>query len=531
MAPQQMDRLKTAPDGNGVETLPFTLPLELTVRDTEVIAALWEYADGESREEFALRALRIGVLALQQAQGQIDAGSVRQEGERLLRNVEGALEKHQQLLNERMTSQLKDYFDPQNGRFQERVERLIRQDGELEQVLRRNIGEDDSELCRTLAAHIGEQSPVMQLLDPEGSDGLTAELRTIVEERLHEQRQRLLEQFSLDTEEGALCRFLGELRKHYDGVSGDLSEKIDKAVGEFSLDDDTSALSRLVTRVKTAQETITKEFSLDEEKSALSRLRNELTTLLKDQTKTNQEFQEEVKVAIRELQARKQEADQSTRHGLSFEEDLFAFVQQDAARTGDVAQSTNATTGLIKNSKVGDVVLELGPESAAPSARIVLEAKESASYDLKQALAEVETARKNRGAQIGVFVFSQKTAPAGLEPLARFGQDIVVVWDAVDPTSDLYLKVALTLARALCVRDQQRDAAEAADLGEIDKAVLEIEKRAGELDQIKKSAETIINGAEKIIDRQRKIRKSLDKQVEGLRDRTAALRELLGDDS
>ena len=41
---------------------------------------------------------------------------------------------------------------------------------------------------------------------------------------------------------------------------------------EFSLDKEDSALSRLVKRVETAQETITKEFSLDEDGSALSRL-------------------------------------------------------------------------------------------------------------------------------------------------------------------------------------------------------------------------------------------------------------------
>ncbi|REJ87780.1 MAG: hypothetical protein DWQ34_24360 [Planctomycetota bacterium] len=512
-----------------VETLPFSLPLELTVRDTEVIAALWEYADGDAREEFALRALRIGVLALQQAQGQIDAGAVRQEGERLLKNVEGALEKHQQLLNERMTSQLKDYFDPQNGRFQERVERLIRQDGELEQVLRRNIGEDDSELCRTLAAHIGDQSPVMQLLDPEGSDGLTAELRKIVEEKLHEQRQRLLEQFSLDTEEGALCRFLGELRKHYDGVSGDLTEKIDKAVGEFSLDDDNSALSRLVTRVKTAQETITKEFSLDEEKSALSRLRNELTTLLKDQTKTNQEFQEEVKVAIRELQARKKEAERSTRHGHTFEEQLYAFVEGEALRVGDVAEFTGNTTGLRKNCKVGDVVLALNPESAAAGAKIVLEAKKKAHVKLAQALEESETARKNRGAQVGLFVFSQGTAPEEMEPVMRYGEDVVVVWDHEDPSTDIYLKVALTLARALCVREQRSNVAEAADLEQIDRAVIEIEKRAGQLDEIKSGAESIKRSADKILKRQDLIREALNKEVAVLQERTSDLRSLLGE--
>lgn len=529
MPTQPMERQLQLHSDDDTQSLPYSLPLELTVKDREVIRALCEYPDDDARAEFALRALRIGVLALEQAQGQIDAGAVRHEGERLLANVESALKQHQDLLNERMTRQLQEYFNPQNGRFQERLERLIRQDGELEQLLRRNIGADDSELCRTLVSHVGEESPLVKLLDPGEGNGLLAELRTVVEDRLRDQRERVLQQFSLDNKDGALCRFLLEVKEHYTGVSGDLAEKIDKVVGEFSLDEENSALSRLVGNVKSAQDTITREFSLDEEKSALSRLRTELVNLLEKQSKTNQEFQEEVKLAIRELQARKAEADRSTRHGHTFEDELATFIAQEAQKTRDVSEFTGNTTGLIKNCKVGDVVLELGPESQAAGARIVLEAKKKSHYTLKNALEESETARKNRGAQVGVFVFSRASAPEELEPLARFGNDVVVIWDHEDAAHDIYLRVAMTLARALCVRDERRSAADTADLEQIDRAILEIEKRAGQLDEIKSGAESIKRSADKILSRQEKIRRALDREVETLRDRTTTLRTALDD--
>jgi hypothetical protein len=51
--------------------------------------------------------------------------------------------------------------------------------------------------------------------------------------------------------------------------------------------------------------------------------------------------------------------------------------------------------------------------------RIAVEAKEDFSYDLAEACAEMQSARKNRDAAIGVFVFSRKTAPVGQEPLLR----------------------------------------------------------------------------------------------------------------
>ena len=525
MATQVLDQ-RAATNGDQSDSLPYSLLLELQVTDPEVIAALWQCNEGAERDEFATRALRIGVLAIRQAQGQVDSAAVRQEGERLIQNIQHALQQHERLLNDRLTAQLKDYFDPQSGRFHERVERLIKQDGELELVLRSNIGDDDSELCRTLRKHFGDDSPLMQLLDPDGSDGFAAALHKVMEQRLTEQRDAVLKEFSLDQKEGALCRFLSEVKGHYDGVSGDLTQKIDKVVGEFSLDKQDSALSRLVNRVEDAQKTITREFTLDTKESALSRLRGELVDLLERQAKSNQCFQEEVKVAIGELQARKAEAARSTRHGHTFEEQVFSFAEQDALRCGDIAQFTGNTPGLIKGKKVGDVVIELGPDCAAPQACIVLEAKESAGYDLKAMLEELDEARKNRGAQIGIFVCSCRTAPGGCEPLIRRGPNIIVLWDAEDVAFDVYFRAALTLARALCVREHQRDAAEAADLAEIEKAILEIERRTGELDEIGTWATTIANNADKILKKQERLRKVLDSQIEILRSKTETLKSL-----
>jgi hypothetical protein len=510
------------------DVLPYSLPLELTVTDADVIAALWQRHEGAEREEFALRALRIGVLALKHAQGQIDATSVRQEGERLIQGVQQALQQHEQLLNERLTAQLKDYFDPQSGRFHERVERLIRRDGELEQVLRLNIGDGDSELCKTLRLHVGDGSRLMQLLDPDGSDGLASVVQRVVEQRLTEQRDAVLKQFSLDQKDGALCRFLSEVKVHYDGVSGDLTQKIDKVVGEFSLDKQDSALSRLVSRVEDAQKTITREFTLDEKESALSRLRGELVDLLERQAKSNQSFQAEVKVAIADLQARKAEAARSTRHGETFEEQVVSFFAGEAQKSGDLVEHTGRKAGSIARCFIGDAVWELGPESAAPGARIVIEAKESLEYTRKKMLDELETARKNRAAQIGMFVCSCRTAPADCEPLVRWGRDIIVIWDAEDSARDVYVRAAMTLAKALCVREQNHDAAEAADFAAIEKSILEIETRSRDLKQIGTWAKTIENNAKEILKKQKTLRETLDEQVEVLKTKTEALKALTG---
>jgi hypothetical protein len=373
---------------------------------------------------------------------------------------------------------------------------------------------------------VGRDSAIMRLLDPQQSDGLLTTLRKSVDDQLSRQRDHLLNEFSLDNKDGALCRLVGELTTSHGDMGKALQTKIDTVIKEFSLNEENSALSRLVQNVTHAQRTITNEFSLDNDASCLSKLKRELVELLATSEKKNQQFQEEVKVSLAKIVTQRQEAERSTRHGLAFEDAVCDFVMRQSQSAGDVATPTGHTTGLIKNCKVGDCVVELGPDSAAPGATIVIEAKEEVGYSLARAREEVETARKNRGAELGLFVFSRRTAPAHLDAFTRYGNDCVVVWDVDDIYSDVFLKAGLMYARAMCFRNERQSAAQQVDFEVIDKAILEIEKRANNLDDVRKSAETIQSSSLKILDRVRKDREALEKQVEVLREKVKDLRQM-----
>ena len=330
-----------------------------------------------------------------------------------------------------------------------------------------------------------------------------------------------------------------------------MQTKIDTVVKEFSLDEENSALSRLVRNVDHAQKTISDEFSfnneqsafsrlrqmlkntsdeihsnltLDDENSSLARLKREVLTILKEHSTTNNKFQEEVKVTLAAMVARKQESERSTRHGIVFEEAVGEFLENQCRQSSDLLASTGMSTGLIKNCKVGDFVIELGPDSAAPSAKVVVEAKEKADYSLVDARSEIDTGRKNREAQVGLFIFSKRTAPAGIDGLARFGEDVFVIWDAEDPGSDLFLKVGLTLAKALCIRAGRQSKAQAADFDTIMAAILEVEKQTQSLDEITKSSDTIRSATDKISDRVRIAKNKLERQVEQLKEKFADLK-------
>lgn len=518
-------------DWTASNELPSALTLELTVEDRDTLRALVQHTEGQDRDEYALEALKIGVLALRHAAGAWDADFIQRETTRLVETLRQQLDEHSRQAQEKLTGSFKAYLDPESGQFSQRIRRLTADDGELARLLRPLVDGDESVIAKTLMSQIGESSPLMKMLSPDQSQGLLAVLRGNIEGQLTQQRDHLLKEFSLDNPDGSLRRLVQEITAKHGDFTKHMQGKIDEVVKEFSLDEENSALSRLVGNVDNAQKKITQEFSLDNKQSALHKLKEELTTILSAHVRSNADFQEEVKVALGKLVTKREEEERSTRHGESFEAAVFEFVAHQSHRRGDVPEATGERPGLIKNCKIGDAVIEIGPENAAAGAKIVVEAKQKAGYSLAEARVEIEQARKNRDAQIGLFVFSRRLAPADLEPLTRHGNDLFLVWDAEELATDPYFQAALEVARALCVRSQHAADQQQIDFRPIDKSVLDIEKRVKNLDQIRNSAQTIKSSSEKILERVRIDQDALEKQVGVLQESMTDLKQAIGSDN
>ena len=240
-----------------------TLELRLTVSEPDVYSDLAKRKEPE-RSDFALAAMRIGVMAIRQAQGQVDAGQIRDAGERVIADMVAALEEHRRDVSAQVSGCIKEYFDPQGGLFTQRVRGLVghgQEAGELERIIRSHVDGDGSVLARTLAAHLGESSPLMGFLNPGSHDSLVAQLARATEATLREQRERILSEFSLDNQGGALSRLVAELQRSHGDVGRGLEERIGTVMGEFSLDRQDSALSRLVSQVESANRQLSNEFS------------------------------------------------------------------------------------------------------------------------------------------------------------------------------------------------------------------------------------------------------------------------------
>jgi hypothetical protein len=503
---------------------PAPMVVTIPVTDAEVVAELRRFSDGTDRERFAGAALRIGVLSLRTASGQVDAGALREAGQQLLGQVREVLMERGSEVTGQIRETLSRYFDPTSGALSQRMERLLQKDGDLARALEEHVGNDSSVMARTLAQHLGEDSPIFAMLSPSETTGLRAQLTQMLETALDEQRRKVIGQFSLDDPSSALSRLLQGVQSSNQALEVALQGQIDGVIKDFSSDDEDSAISRLSRLLESTSAQIGQNLTLDDEKSPLARLHKGLKGSLEDLVRRQTEFHTEVRTTLAALQARKEEAARSTRHGVSFEDQLGGLLLKESQRAGDVHESVGARPGATRAAKKGDFVTTLGPERPAPNARIVWEAKENAQYTLAKALEEIAEARVNREAQVGVFVFSAKVAPAELELVHRHGDDIVVVWDAEDPSSDLRVRLAYSLACSWVIR--QRDATHDHDeaLQQLEQSVQGIEKQLKFLGEFKKSGQIIQDRGEEIATRADKMRRELEKELENMNQQLDALR-------
>src|SRR5258707_3697867 len=102
------------------QTQEAPLLLQLKVTDPEISAALRAHAEGEARNHYALGALRLGVLALRTAAGQIDTGEVRNAGQKLMSVMTSLLGERAPDLPEETASALRPDSEPQPGLLRER---------------------------------------------------------------------------------------------------------------------------------------------------------------------------------------------------------------------------------------------------------------------------------------------------------------------------------------------------------------------------------------------------------------------------
>jgi hypothetical protein len=126
----------------------------------------------------------------------------------------------------------------------------------------------------------------------------------------------------------------------------------------------------------------------------------------------------------------------------------------------------------------------------------------------RKALEELDTARANRNAGAGVFVIARSHASESFPTFARFGANVLVVWDETNPAADPYLHAAVLLGLGLASRG--KTVGDQGDLEALRDIEARIEDELRRLEKMEKHNEGIRKNSDGIADEIRKGQRQLD---------------------
>lgn len=365
------------------ETVVHVDPERIVVERVELadaaLAAFVAQRPEAERAEVVERALRIGLLALQDAGTVLDVDMVRREFDSLLQRSANA--------NERAADA-------------------------LDAVLRTNFADGDGRLPRTLERFLGDRGQL---------------------------RQYVSELFDESKRDSAIGRMRTLLGTYFDGDASRLAQLLDP--------------TRLGSPLHQFRVEVTEGFA---------RLNERLTAMEKSSA------------------ARADERARSAAKGGDFEDLLEELLADIVRNSGDVLDRTGTEAGEVIRSRKGDFVLTLDPGLCrGADLRVVIEVKDR-SVSGRLIREELREAKRNRGAAVGLVIFSTAHAPAGIAPFDVRAGDVYCVVDPEAPDTAV-LEGAVRLARLhalACLKDAE---------AELDAAALSatLARIRGELDTVR----------------------------------------------
>ncbi len=500
----------------------------ITDRRSDAIET-FEQLSADQQRLLALDAWTIGLRALKNAYTQAQESRLSDIGRTLKDDLSGALVTLVQQHQERLEGAMRRYFDPNDGELTRRLDQFIEDDGELAQLLSQFIGPEGSLLADTLAHQVGEQSPLFRKLSPTDAQGLVQTLKQQLALALGQSQVDLQKALDPLQKDGPIARFLGSLREEMKKAENDRSLQMTTAFKALDANDPNSLLSNLARQTKDASHALLNAVNPANANSPLAALRNTLTEMLDAHIKTSREmlvaqqqrqerFEKDIRDVVTRLETQRSSNRTTPRGGTVFEDDVEATVQDFVRGSPYVCSKTGNVVGIRDSCKVGDFVIRFTEESAWAGTTIVFECKHDQTYHVDKSLKELDTARANRDASVGVFVMAASHAPVDFPLFARHGHNILVTWDPEDPTTLPRLQAATMLALALATRKQ--GARDDASIDAIKDIEIVLAEQLARIEKMRKASDGIRKHNDSI-------RKELQKAEDDLRDLVEKSRETL----
>jgi hypothetical protein len=199
------------------------------------------------------------------------------------------------------------------------------------------------------------------------------------------------------------------------------------------------------------------------------------------------------------IEAVAQEAERGTAKGRSFEEAVYAALDEIAVGQGDDCDAVGDVKG--GTGKTGDVVVAIEGCTGPARGRVVFEAKAS-RLSKPKAVEELDRARAERQADFAVLVVpDEERIPAKMHQLREYGGDKLIACFDPDEGSTLSLEVAYSLARARVL--MARGEADGIDASAIREAIERATGAMGDVLRVKQQltgAQTSIKKGADILD-------------------------------
>lgn len=493
----------------------FDIQVQSNAHDVQVViqdrrldtAQTFSALTSSQQVQLAHDAWHVGLRALMNAYRQAEEARLTDIGAALTDDLDQQLRHHAEAQEKALTAALQRYFDPESGELGARLRQLTGDQGVLVQLLQRHLGPRNSLLVETLTQHVGEKSPLFRRLSPTDSEGLVCvlgeRLRKVLQEE-HGEFQKALNPLNPD---GAVGLFIARLREDLARAENDQAEQLRLALAALDTTKEDSLLNQLRRDTERARTELLQAINPAREGSPLAVIKTTLCELLAEHAKSTKEqleearkqtaeFQRDVRDAVQRIETRRREEQKCAAGGGVFEDAVASFAQRHLGSHGYVVDATGNVVGLRPSCKVGDIVIHFPADHAFAGHRVVIEAKRDRSYTPSQALDEIGTARKNRDAGAGVFVLARSHAGPAFPTFSRYGQDIVVVWDDTDPSTDPFLQAALMVALGLATRSKA--SAAAGDLQALQNVEQRLVQELTRLEAIRSTAAKIRKHAEAI---------------------------------
>jgi hypothetical protein len=262
--------------------------------------------------------------------------------------------------------------------------------------------------------------------------------------------------------------------------------------------------ARVQSLVESKLDEVLKQFSLDADGSSMCRLK----TMLSDSF-------ERLNLALAVKSATAEEARKGHVKGIEFEQDLYTVFAETGRQLGDETELVRGSKGADGRSKKGDFVATLGESSGAPGARIAVEVKDQ-QVRLKAAIEELQEAKANREASVGIFVFARGTEPNEVGDFRRIGEDFYCAVDLADLEAGkplLFFDSAYRIARAMVVASARKEAAGEVDFHKIQDQVDALAAWSDRIADMATKARTIQNSGRVIEQCANDLKADLDQRV------------------